>query len=457
VTITIPTHRFVVALADGPLEPNPTWTNVGEYGSVNRIQSWKVDVGRNSEFDKTDIGTASVTIVDSDGTFDLTNPFSTLAPDLAPGLQAAILLHDPVANAWHWRFRGFIDEILVTLDPTAQYSVVTFELVDWFSRLAEWEMMPGLIGDAVPTGSEGDIYFAETSGMREVAGRIDDILTTVGVDTDLQRIFTGNVQAQAGTYARRDTVLSVLMDCADAEFPGVANLFCAKDGNITFHGRLARFDPSTYSAANDLARSGGNSICFWSAGSATVADVDATVVPIRGQLSYRLSSQDIRNEVLALPMFVDDTDVPTQLASDSTSIDAYGRHSETYTNLLTLSGVGPTTAVEETKKFADYYVDNYSTPRVRITQMTFIVEPSAGFSAAASWAFAAGVDIGDVITVTTHHFANADEPDGQGGFAADYFVEKLSITAEPGQNGGEIVTIEADVSPRAFYDTDPWA
>src|SRR6185369_7598442 len=91
--------------------------------------------------------------------------------------------------------------------------------------------------------------------------------------------------------------------------PDVANLYAAKDGMLTFHGRLARFDPESYQAGTDLTRTGGASIVFWSAVSGDIT-ADYPNVALIHSLSYRMSRDDLINDALALPKDVDETDVP---------------------------------------------------------------------------------------------------------------------------------------------------
>lgn len=440
---------IVVALADGPLESDPTWTRLDDPAQPWRVQSWSVNVGRNAELDRTDPGSATIVISDRDGSFDLTNPAGLQASGLAPGRQAGILMHDPVTNTWHWRFRGFVVSIDVDVYPNTKHATVTITLgdaLDWLNRI---EMSPSSFGDPVPAGSEGDIYYPATTTALEVSERMHDVLDTIGWPVDLRRLFTGNVQLQATVYARRDQAATVLEDAADAEFPDVANLYAAKDGMLTFHGRLARFDPESYSSADDLSRANGNSICFWSAVSGDIT-ADYPNVALIHALSYRMSRDDLINDALALPKDVDETDVPGNRVDDSTSQAAYGTNSVSFPDLLVLSGPAGSTAVQQTLKYGQYYVDNYKDPRVRITSLSFTTRLASEPFGPGHWAFLCGVDIGDVLTVTTHHF------DGSMGFAEDYFVERIEMQVEPARPEYDLITLTLDVSPRAFYDVNPF-
>jgi hypothetical protein len=207
--------------------------------------------------------------------------------------------------------------------------------------------------------------------------------------------------------------------------------------------------PEDYEASSDAERDGANSIMFWSAGTPDISEADVTVAPIRA-LGFGIGASDIINDALALPMFVDDTDVPSSFVEDTGSKAAYGVKSVSFPDLIVLSGPAGETAVHHTKMIATYYVDNYKDPRERIRRLEFVSNDPDVFSGPAMWAFLCGVDISDVITVTTNH-------PGGGGFAADYFVERIETSAAPGSDGFDIVTMSLDVSPRAFYDTDPFS
>ncbi len=447
---TVP-EGIVVALADGPLVADPTWTRLddpAQDAQTWRVQSWSVKTGRNVELDRTDPGSATIVISDRDGSFDLTNASGLQASGLAPGRQAGIVMHDPVNDSWHWRFRGFITSIDVDLYTNTKSSTVTITLADALDWLGRVQMSPESFGDPVPAGSEGDIYYPETSGALEVSERLNDVLDTVGWPVALRRLFTGNVQLVATVYARRDQASSVLEDAADAEFPDVANFYAAKDGMLTFHGRQARFDPEAYQASTDLTRTGGASIVFWSAVSGDIT-VDYPNVALIHELSYRMSRDDLINDALALPKDVDEVDVPGNRVEDTGSQDAYGFNSITFPDLLTLATPSVDT-VAEVKKFGTYYVDNYKNPQVRITRIGFTTRLASEPFGPGHWAFLCGVDIGDVVTVTTHHF------DGSMGFAADYFVEAIEMSVTPGRPDYDLVELTLDVSPRAFYDVNPF-
>jgi hypothetical protein len=446
-----------VAFDDDALTLDPVWTRLDDPDGFRVAAGWSIQRGRQSELDKTGTGTATVALVDKTGVLDPTNAAGAFFDKLDPVKQAAIALTNPCTGVTSTLMRGHSSEWLGEFrGANAQLQDVTLELVDAFDLLAAIEMTPGHHGDTAPSDSEGDIYFLPTSGVDQVAQRLNKALDDAGWPTGLRRIFTGNVQLQASTYPRQDQLLTVCLDGADAEFPGVANFFMSKDSRTVFHGRLARFHPEDFESPDDASRSAGNSIVFWNVGTAGIAATDPTVTAISG-LAWRRSKQDIINACLCLPKFVDESDVPSSLVTDSASIAKYGWRSVSFSDLLVLHGdeASPNTAVAETKLYSTYYVANYATPRTRVTQLRFQSRHPDSRFAPAIWALLCGVEIGDVIHLDTSHFA------GAGGFNENYFIEGIRYDGRPQREGRSFsgypnVTLTLDVSPAAFYATDPF-
>ncbi len=171
-------------------------------------------------------------------------------------------------------------------------------------------------------------------------------------------------------------------------------------------------------------------------------------------ISWRRSEADVINSALALPLNIDDVDAPGQVSKDTGSITDFGYRSVSFDSLLTSAGHDdadlPTTALVETKKFADYYIDNFSQPRNRVQQLVFRPLPVSHPNAAAQWALLCGVEISDIISLS------ATFPWG-GGFAEDFYVEGIHYEADV-QGGAEFtnVTLTLDISPRSYYDTSPF-
>lgn len=404
------------------------------------VTGWTIDRGRSYELDKTVTGQATITTVDSKGILDPTNPSSPFNGKLNPMKQAGIALQNPVTKAWSPLFRGFVAGYKFTVQPAETQLVGEIDLVDAFDPLAATEVVPGSFGSTVPAGSEGNVYYQP----QQVNDRIKAALADAGWPATQTRIFSGNVAVQGTVYPPRTQILAVMQDAADAEFPGVANLYVAKDGTVTFHGRYARFNPTFPQYG----------IGHWYAGDSAAANANpSTVAPISG-LSFGRDKERLVNASLATPQKIQSTDIAGQLVIDSGSISSYGTRSLSFENLITDHGdelSGSLTANQETKEYAQYYVDNYAQPQNRIDSITFVSRDPSDPLASALWKLMCGVEISDLITITTTF------PGGGGFNSQDFFVEGIHYQATLGNASFPNLTLTLDLSPRAYYITSPFA
>lgn len=452
---------IAIAPDDDTFEPDPSWTILDGGDKPWRLNGFDVSRGRSSELDRTEGGTATLSLTDLDGTLDPTmNPSDS--PLINPMVQAAIRVQNPVTSEWRYLFKGFVSEHSTDLYPTGRLATSQVELIDGFGILGSLQMVPTVpatFGGIVPIGTSGQIYFEPTTGDPEtgqVRQRILEALDDANWPRAWTHIFSGNVKLLGNVYSRREDLLSVLRDAADAEFPGVANIYMSRRGTVVFHGRYARFNPEAYEAADDDLREGpagtGGRIRFWKAGGRPQAEDDPTVAVI-SNISWRRSWNDVINAALALPKFFEENLVPGQLYKDNASISQYGwRMAPQMDGLLVRHGDTPPgrNSLEETKLYAEYYVENYKQPKTRLTRLQFRTRDVNDDLAPALWGFICGVEIGDVVTVTTTHF-------DAGGFDEDYYVEGIRYNATNlGRTGLEDITMELDVSPRSFYDHNPW-
>jgi hypothetical protein len=439
-----------VAFNDSTLEPNPSWTRLDDPSGYNVVGGWTVDRGRSKEMDKNQTGTATIDIVDQGGILDPTNVSSPFVDNIDPMKQGAVALQNPVTNVWSTIYRGFSDWTYEISSDTG-YKVLkgSIEMDDAFDLMSALEMTPGnRFGKKTtnPIGPtqllrqfSGDIQYAEGQQMYE---RINQALLNAGWPSSMKEIFTGNIFMQVTTYARRDQLITVILDAADAEFPGVANVYVAKDGKVTAHGRYARFDPFNPQYG----------INQWYAGDYAACQSSSQYAPIN-KIVFRRSKQDIINVALALPKGVLDHEAPGNIIIDEESVGKYGWRSVQFEDLLTFEGIVPgdnLTAVQETKLYGQYFVDNYAAPKTRITQLVFRPKWTEDFNAAALWGLMCDVEIGDVVTVKTTH-------PGGGGFGnEDFFVEGIHYSAKPMKANMHDITLTLDVSPRAFYVLSPF-
>ncbi len=404
---------------------------------------WTFRRGRTGELDKNSPGTAAITLIDTTGELDPSGG----SYSFAPGTPGAIAINNPVTSSDHTVFRGNVSRFSYDLYPTEKYAIATVELVDGLDRLARTEMYAGTgmiltWGDLsfISTAQDGDVWFDSDGTGNAVATRINSVLNSAQWPVGLREVFSGNVKLKETTYAYRTPALAAIQDAADAEFPGVANFYIQKDGKATFHGRLARFNPTDAQYH----------ISIWRAGDIAGVASDSSRALIF-ELDYDIDAEKVINTAMATPKGIADADINDQRVENASSIGTYGSRSESFHDLLTdgdhFDGANAKVA---TKKFATYYVNNYATPRVRVNRITFKRLHPTHPNASRVWALMCGVDISDIIRIKSTHLG--------GGFNdVDYYVEGISATAT--SRGGEDfddVEMTLDLSPRAYFNTSPW-
>jgi hypothetical protein len=112
-----------VAFDDTPHEPDPTWTRLDDADGVTVT-------GQSIHKTKAG-GAATVTLTDTKGTLDPTNPNGPFYEKLNPMKQAAIAVENPVTGEAKTLFRGFVSEWRFELDPSGESATkVTLELTD---------------------------------------------------------------------------------------------------------------------------------------------------------------------------------------------------------------------------------------------------------------------------------------------------------------------------------------
>jgi hypothetical protein len=448
--VAAPTGRFSVAFGNAALDWDAAWTRIDDVPS--RLVSSTIDRGRQYELDRTDAARATVQINDTDGTLDPTNPAGPYYGLIEPLRQAVICARNPVADEWQQRFRGWITDWNYSFDPSQQVNRLQLELTDVFEILGAAEMIPGADFD-IPGGHYGLLPPPESAGQivygeQTVQERIQAILADAGVPAGFAVVFSGNVRVRQTVYSAAETPLVAIQEAADAEFPGVSNVYTDRLGRLVFHGRLAKFDPAGVAAG---ASPGAWDWHHWHAGDGAAVHADLGAVAQLRRFGFNQGVSKIINSALATPLNIADEDTPGQLVQDFTSIGRYGSRSWSAPNLLTKEGLlDSSTALEETRRFAQYYVDNYAQPRNRADQVGFrSIRPGAP-GASITWQLLTRVDISDRIDLTV-------TSPGGGGFAAEpFYVEGVHETSRPLNPDHDDVTVTLDLSPAAYFDTNPF-
>jgi hypothetical protein len=410
----------------------PTWTRLDNAGGGLRVSEVQIRRGRSDEFERTDTGSCRVGFNDRDGDVDPTTVDWISRP-------FAFAVKNPVTDAWHPRFRGGVAEHGYNLSPAKIKGEVVIEAVDALAYFAGFELAPGMAGDPPPAQSLGYVFYEDTA----VTGpqiRINQALADAGWPSGLSSVFTGNVNLLETVYSPGESILTVIHDAADAEFPGVANFFVDKYGVVCFHGRLARFDPASVSAT----------ATHWDFNTWSLGSGGAQIRwPFHPSRSVRM----VRNVAMAYPQNIVRADRESQVARNLTSIDTHGAVSWSAENLITKEGItSGLDGNEECLSFANYIVQNYGATQIRLDQVTIRPVRPDDPRATAIWALLCEIDISDQVTVVMSH-------PGGGGVNQTFFVEGITERWWPLvddlDSGYPMCEMTLDLSPAAYWTTEP--
>lgn len=457
--------RVGVAFPDGAggnlaLDPTPVWTYITEDSS--RVASYTIDRGRQFEFDKTDAGSATVTVNDRDGTLDPTNSSGPYFGKIEPLLQIIIDLWNPVASEYQTRFRGWIEDFNYTVAPfthqvadnsTVGLTRLEISCVDIFEILTAIEMQPdGSFGDDPTTAgadATGNIFFDNTGPTEHARSRVNQVLGNAGIPTEFYVCFTLNVDMRESVYSPSENVLQVIQDVADAEFPTVANVYTDRLGRLAIHGRLAKFNPAGTAASASV---GAWDFTHWKAGDGKAVAASPTDTAHIREFAYNRGLSMIRNSILCTPTGIADADIAGQYVSDATSIGQYGIRSWSAENLLIEAGVlTGNSANDECLAFANFVKANYAEPRNRITDIVFKSMHPDAEGAAANWDLLCRADISDLVDVTVR---GPGDSDAAYIFNAEsFFIEGVHEEAIPLTGDYAMVTLSLDLSPQAYFTT----
>lgn len=425
--------RVLIALEDGPLVAEPTWTRFDEIADC-RNYGYDANAGRQSELDETDTGNATVYFHDR---------VNYLDNDDLIGCQIMLQLYNPVLEEWQVRWRGFIDDIetdLVDGPPDLPLANVAMQCVGIFDYLGGCKMLPGIFGDPLPNPMAGVVFYED--------GRVDDriaaLLTDALLDPDMTVIFTGHVNVNETVYNQDDVILQGLRDAADAEFPGVANVYEDRFGRVAFHGRFARFDPET------IAAEPGVNWLFTRWYAATREDViDLGVAQIR-EFGYNKPRSRIINTYTAVPskdengFEFDSSQIGTTLvATDSYSISKYGYRGRDATDLIIKNNfANGNTGTLECQLFGAFYVTSYALPRKAVQNIVFKSLRPDDDRAGPVWDLMCRADVSDAMNLTIDEANLDDEP---------FFVDGYSIEVRQGPPEFDIVTFTPNLTPGSYY------
>lgn len=447
---------IALALDDGPLVAHPTWIRIDTLDGVG-IDSVNVHRGRQDERSKTEPGTVTITGTDTQGLLDPTNSSGPFYGRLDPVKQASVRLYNPTSDSWHFLFRGHVENYSYTVDTSENWNEFEITLVDMLEVINDAEVIPDEAGNTVPAESAGDCFYTG----QHVDDRILAVLADSGTafmgktwPPSLLQIASGNVFVQGRVYSNRTSLLQVLDEACDAEFPGATNRFITKDGAFAFRGRYYRFRPSFYAASSDADRASGHELVHWHVGDIPAFNGDSSLAVFSG-LKFERGKTNLINAALVTPDGISDTDLASNsnFRSDSSSITDFGPRTSgmSLENLITDNADDGNDALQETASFAHATVENYKDPVTYVSSLTFRNPPGSDLSARAQrvWAILTGVELSDEVTVTSTH-------PGGGGFSAEpHYVESIDYQIAPLQGDEWDVTLTLGLSSKQHFSFTP--
>lgn len=419
---------------------SPTWERIDTSTPDVGIGQIRIRRGRTYITDQTGAGTLEADFWDTKGLLDPTNSTGPLYP-MNPNCPIAYGLYNPVADSYASLFRGMVQAIPTTITAPSTYSTGTLKAADMLALLAVSNIPPGLDFDASATpGTTANVIGDTTYAATDVQSRIKALLADAGVPAGLTDVFSGNVNVQGIVEPPGTTTLELIQNAADAEFPLVRNYYIDKTGVFNFKGRLARFNPTdpTYG------------INTWHVGDTAAVAAHSSWGLIQ-TLAFDRDITKVINDAVYTPQGIADADIAGMEVTDAGSITEYGTRSISGTELITAGGIADgLDALDETKLFNTFLVDNFHDAQTRINRLTFTNPVDGAPNATAQWLLLCGIEISDVVVVTTTH------PGGGGFNLESYFVEGITYTLDPLRGSTVNVTLALDLSPAAYYTTNPF-
>lgn len=339
------------------------------------VYAIRIDRGRSRWLDDFTSGTCSISLNNRDRKYD-PNGGGTYSNEIVPGKRfrvttASTPIFDGVTDDW---------DIEYTLDADSTASVV---ISDGFSDLGRT-----ILTETVTTSQ------LSSARLTTILDRAD-----VAFPTAKRDIATGVTTLQADTIADGTDVATYTQLISRTEG---GRVFIAADGNLTFRNR---YETQTTTGALKFAD-------------------DGTGVPFYG-LSVAVGSELLYNRSL-----ITRTGGTEQAADNTTSQDAYGVRTLSYTGLLFNSD-------SDSLNFAQYLVSRYGTPEVRISGLAINLHALDATQAGN----VVGTELGDVIQVVY-------SPPG-GGTAIDVFAVVDRISHEIGPQN-HMVTFGLSATSQAF-------
>lgn len=351
--VVFPAITVRVAFDSDPFDSSPSWTQL-----TGEVLSCSIKRGRQHALDRVEAGTAIVVIKNISGNYWPDNPGGAYYGKVLPVKR--INIRATYGATTYDLFTGFIESWKPTwLSDSGLGPIMTLTCTDLFKNLSFLLL------------NDGGGYAQELSGTR-FGNVLDDLSWPAGA----RDIDAGQSQIQATGAISNVPGMEHLQDVARSE---AGLIFIAGDGDFQFQDRHARFN-SPYNASQATFGDGAGEMRFTN-------------------IEFSYDDQFIFNDIR-----IQREGGTEQVATDATSQGDYGKRGLPRTGLLM-------TTDGEAKDQAEYLLNNYKDPRMRVKSITLKPggHPDDLFPKALSY------DLSTRITVTL----------SQASLNEDYYIEEV--------------------------------
>lgn len=366
-------------------ESEPEWVEITE-----RVRHISVRRGRQTDLDRTEAGTCTLTVANPDRALEPAFDGSPYYPNVTPGRP--LLVTAEYMGVTYPRFRGEVEEFPISWTVGGD-ATVELTAVDGFAALAAADIAGGYPNE-------------------ETGARIDRVLTEAEWPPQRRSLDPGQsfVQEKPAIEDGEDkpTALDHVHEIEESE-QGVA--FVAAGGDFVFLDRSTRSTPpSPVAVFGD--------------------DPDAT-----DELPYTDMPMDYSLQRVYTEVAVTRENGREQRATDTDAARQYGRRILTVGNLLTADVV--------CAQMADYLLERFRQPRVRFTGLA--VDPRADTRI---WPTLLNLEIGDVVRCRRR------PPGPAGLIEQDCYVESISEDVTLHQVWRTTLTLSAAFTSTVTVDAD---
>lgn len=391
-TDSLPAVTVEVAFRTDPNVTVPEWEDVSEY-----VRGLTMKRGRQRELEQVQAGVCEVKLDNSDRRFDPSYSYSPFYPYVLP--MRRIRIHATWNSVDYCIFSGYVERWPMVWDGP-RTGTVTVVGVDAFAPLAI-ASITGTFAEAATGTRIAEVLTAaawpsstpQAGGYWTLGTSQLDTTTILSYGSPTTSIDEGQSDVQEAVFDTDNpqSALAHILEVAQAE-RGVFFIDC--DGNAVFQDRRARYGQTSAVTFTDGSQS-------------------SSRLPYQMDMQPEFDVERVFNEVI-----VTRTGGTAQTAVDEASRERFFRR--------TLPLTPPLTTDADAEQRAHYELHLRSAPQLEFTRLS--LKPQAH---TASWPYALGLELGDLVTVER-------TPDSTTAITAettvrDCFVEAIQHQASPGE------------------------